>query len=76
MNDYYEIHSTPYGVYVMNPIPVSELVAMTDVWKKRGFTICDQLIAHRLGASVAVTDKERGALWRKALGIENKENGT
>ena len=58
------------GIVVTGTIPVDDLAVLTQVWRRRGWDIVDGLIGQALDATLVVTNKRAGDLWRKELGIE------
>lgn len=62
------------GIVVTGAIPVRELVAIAQGWKRDGWDLVDALIAQHLGACMVVTNRNQSALWRAELGIAETED--
>jgi len=64
----YTVTRTEFGIYVKGPLPVSEMLALLEAWQDV-WDMADAKVSGRLGASLAVTNKENSDKWREHLGI-------
>lgn len=66
----YQVVEHKHGVYVLGPVPVSEILALAKIWEERGLDLADQYISGHYGASWCQTTREGSKAWRAELGIE------
>jgi hypothetical protein len=66
----YTVHLVPQrGIVITGAIPIDDLVALTRLWTKDGWTITDCLLAKQMNACLVVTNTAAGDRWRAELGI-------
>lgn len=70
----YTIERTQHGVLIRGEVPVSELVALTKVWKEAGFTLIHPGLAAAAGAGWAVTSPEALPKWEAEIAAKAKHN--
>lgn len=70
----YTIERTPHGVLIRGEVPVSELVALSKVWEKAGFTLIHPGLAAAAGAGWAVTSPEALPKWEAEIAAKAKHN--
>ncbi len=67
----YTIEKRDHGVLVFGDVPVGDLAGLVAMWKKQKLTLMDTGIAAALGATMAITSKKGGALWRAEIDKNN-----
>ncbi len=73
MNGSYQVQDHPHGVAVIGSVPVNDLVALTEMWSKRGLKMMSLSLASVLGATlVVVKDDAAERAWRESIGATEK----
>jgi hypothetical protein len=62
----------PVGISVIGSLPVDDMCALLEAWKDK-FDLADSMISERLGASLVVTTRALGKVWRRHLGCEGEK---
>lgn len=70
----YTIERTQHGVLIRGDVPVSELVALSKVWEKAGFTLIHPGLAKAAGAGWAVTSPEAMPKWEAEIAAKAKSS--
>lgn len=74
MKSRYTITHHDHGIIISAPISIDDYCAVvTALAELYDYDLCDGLLAARYHASVCLTTKEKSELWRKELGLNEKE---
>lgn len=66
----YTIERTTHGLVFRGPIPLADFEHWYTLARNAGWEILDSYIAVALGATIVVTSKEEGRIWRLELGLD------
>ena len=67
----FTIYHGDYGILISAPAPLEDCCKIMQLYMTMfDYDICDALIASHTKSAMALTTREKGALWRKELKID------
>lgn len=68
----FNIYHGEFGVLISAPAPLEDCARIMQLYADLfDYDICDALIASHTKSAMALTTREKGALWRKELKIDH-----